>query len=364
VYAGLKYLGDSLISAYYIRNGNELTMEMNGDPTVLSDEFLQQPLFTFLKQIKEPVQICNGNFKTTPFGRGWAWDDYNDWYMAERSNMPVYENLFHFFLKNDSLISVPKIPNQFITFSQSLSKPFFIKRNVDENKFQVLPSEKMDSDFYIPIKTNDKRINNFQLLLDTLDNNFINPLQIDNCSAFESKINNRIPIYSQPVDSVFIPMMHRSDNFFAEQTLLMVSNERLGYMDESKMIDSLLKNDFATIPQMPKWVDGSGLSRYNLFTPQSFVYILDKLKNDFGFERMKKILPTGGQGSLKNYYINDKGFIYAKTGSHSNQLSLSGYLIAKNNKLYIFSILLNNYMGDSKAARKSIERFIESVRKL
>jgi D-alanyl-D-alanine carboxypeptidase/D-alanyl-D-alanine-endopeptidase (penicillin-binding protein 4) len=35
-------------------------------------------------------------------------------------------------------------------------------------------------------------------------------------------------IRSQPTDSLLKPMMHRSDNFFAEQSLLMVSNERLG----------------------------------------------------------------------------------------------------------------------------------------
>ena len=383
LYAGLKYLGDSLISVYYYRDGNEFMVEMNGDPTVLNGEFSQQSLFNFLKQIKEPVRICTGNFKTTPLGKGWAWDDYNDSYMTERSNIPIYGNLVHFFFKNDTLVSVPKILNQFVVHSESyllnrkssdtskninsysreyLSSPFIIKRNVDENLFQVEPSGKSSGDFLIPIKTNGSQINNFQLLLDTLHNNFINSVPVYDCSVFERKNINRIPVCSLPVDSVFIPMMHRSDNFFAEQTLLMVSNEKLGYMNESCLIDTLLKNDFADIPQTPKWVDGSGLSRYNLFTPQSFVYILDKLKNDFGFERMKKILPTGGEGTLKNYYLKDSGCVYAKTGSIDNQLSLSGYLITKNNKLYIFSILVNNYKGGSMAARKAIELFLESIR--
>ena len=33
--------------------------------------------------------------------------------------------------------------------------------------------------------------------------------------------------------------MHRSDNFFAEQTLLMVSNEKLGLMSDAKNINIL-----------------------------------------------------------------------------------------------------------------------------
>ena len=157
-------------------------------------------------------------------------------------------------------------------------------------------------------------------------------------------------------------MMHNSDNFFAEQTLLMASNEHLGYMNDEAIIDTLLKTDLKDVPQQPRWVDGSGLSRYNLFTPQSFVYILNKMKNEFGLERLKVILPTGGQGTLKNYYTADSNFIYAKTGSMSNQVTLSGYLITKKNKLLIFSILINNEMGSAAIVRRAIERFIKGIR--
>ena len=97
-------------------------------------------------------------------------------------------------------------------------------------------------------------------------------------------------VYSQPVDSMFKPLMHRSDNFFAEQTLMMVSNQLFAEMDEQKLIAHLLKTDLSGFPQKPKWVDGSGLSRYNLFTPEDFVWLLGKMKDEFGLERLKTIL--------------------------------------------------------------------------
>jgi D-alanyl-D-alanine carboxypeptidase/D-alanyl-D-alanine-endopeptidase (penicillin-binding protein 4) len=169
-------------------------------------------------------------------------------------------------------------------------------------------------------------------------------------------------LHSQPSDSLFKPMMHRSDNFFAEQTLLMASNEYLGYMSDEKIIDTILNSDLINVPQKPKWVDGSGLSRYNLFTAQSFVYILNKMKKEFGFERMKIILPTGGEGTLSSYYKKDAGFIFAKTGTLSNNCAISGYLITKKGKLLIFSILANNYITGATPVRKAVEQFLQQLR--
>ena len=156
--------------------------------------------------------------------------------------------------------------------------------------------------------------------------------------------------------------MHRSNNFFAEQTLLMASNEHLGFMSDAKIIDTILKSDLKEMPQKPKWVDGSGLSRYNLFTPQSFVYLLNKMKNEFGLERMKNILATGGEGTLSSYYKKDAGFIYAKTGTLSNNCALSGYLITKKGKLLIFSVLVNQYITGATPVRKAVEQFLQGIR--
>jgi D-alanyl-D-alanine carboxypeptidase/D-alanyl-D-alanine-endopeptidase (penicillin-binding protein 4) len=169
------------------------------------------------------------------------------------------------------------------------------------------------------------------------------------------------PLYSQPVDSLLKIMMHRSDNFFAEQTLLMVSNQVLGVMNDRRITDSLLNSDLKELPQKPKWVDGSGLSRYNLFSPQDFVWLLNKMEREFGIERMKEILPTGGQGTLSSLYKEHAGRIYAKTGTLSNHVALSGYLFTKKNKMLIFSVLANNQLASSTNIRKSIEKFVTSL---
>ena len=133
-------------------------------------------------------------------------------------------------------------------------------------------------------------------------------------------------------------------------------------MSDADMIEFLLKSDLKGLPQRPRWVDGSGLSRYNLFTPKSLVYLLDKMKKEFSWNRLTTILATGGEGTISNYYKKDSGFIYAKTGTLSNNCALSGFMITTKGKLLIFSILANNYITGATPVRRAVERFLEGIR--
>ena len=74
------------------------------------------------------------------------------------------------------------------------------------------------------------------------------------------------------------------------------------------------------------------------------------------------ILPTGNEGTLKDYYVKDRGFIYAKTGSMSNHFSLSGLLVTKKNKTLVFSILVGDFIGNSTEVKRTIEAFLEDIR--
>jgi D-alanyl-D-alanine carboxypeptidase/D-alanyl-D-alanine-endopeptidase (penicillin-binding protein 4) len=226
-----------------------------------------------------------------------------------------------------------------------------IRRRRVDNTFDVFSSTSTFTRTQVPFRT----FENQRLLEDTLKKAWLDNVYPPSDLKFKT-------IYSRPTDSLLKVMMHRSDNFFAEQTLLMVSNEKLGVMNDEKIIDTLLKTDFKDLPQKPRWVDGSGLSRYNLFSPQDFVSILEKMKNEFGMERIKAILATGGTGTISSYYKADSGFIYAKTGTLSGVVALSGYLYTKKGKLLIFSTLINNHQASATAVRRAVEFFLQSIR--
>ena len=392
LYAGMKYLGDSLVGLRYQNIADTaINIFPTGDPTFLHNDFKNQPVLNFLMAAKKVIFISQNKKSEdeNALGYGWAWDDYNGDYMAERSPMPIAGNTVtlsinkithHKFYVDVNWETTPSYFKKYVDSFYSLSykwrarrdsdsalaskelQKFSVRRNLGENIFKTEQATSKFSKQEIPFYT-DKLKTVVAILQDDYKINIKEGFIADNGLYPEIPSHFKIfSIHSQLTDSLFKPMMHRSDNFFAEQTLLMASNEHLGYMNDEKIIDTILKTDLKDIPQRPKWVDGSGLSRYNLFTPKSFVYILNKMKNEFGFNRMKNILATGGEGTISAYFKKDAGFIWAKTGTLSNNCALSGYLITNKGKLLIFSVLANNYITGATPVRRAVERFLEGIR--
>ena len=382
LYAGMKYLGDSLVGARYTENDTALWLIPSGDPSFLHPDFQSQPVFDLLKKTRKKIYLVDNGFQETPLGPGWAWDDYNDDYSVERSQFPVYGNFIRWTQQKSTLRSNAAFPETATVSSSpeiswpvrfnpdSLPKTFLVKRLADSNVFTIRLGNETDISQDVPFVTFNMN-SAAALLRDTIGKPIFlrTPTHITS-TAYDATDNIRLgatifpsTVHSRLVDSIFIPMMHRSDNFFAEQTLLMVSDERLGYMKDEIIIDTLLNGALADLPQKPSWVDGSGLSRFNLFTPQDFVTLLIKFKNEFGMDRMKRILPTGGKGTLKNHYLAGNGYVFAKTGSLTGVICLSGYVYTANKHLLEFSILVNNEIESGPAIRREVETYVESLRR-
>lgn len=336
-YAAMKYLGDSLEGLKYSYNNfGGISFTGTGDPTFLHPSFKNQRVYNFLKDGGNTQYILdNKRVQFKPFGKGWTNDDYYEDYMNELSEFPIYGNDRNFYSQLDTSIvfkySTPAIKN---VYAGSVG----------------LRTSAIDT----TLKTNAQLPYFLKLLKDTLQNNTFNFSSV-------SSHNFTSTIHSQPTDSVLQYMMYNSDNFFAEQLLLMVSNKQLGVMNDTRMFDTLLAADFNLFPQKPKWADACGLSRYNLFTPEDIVYVLGKIKTSFKEERINAIFPAGNQGTLKGYYINNSQLIHAKTGSMSGVFCISGYITTSHNKHLIFSVMVNNHQVKGENLRRKIEGYLMKI---
>lgn len=381
-YAAMKYLGDSLVGLRYkigtwndgVETDMAILAEPTGDPSFLHPDFKEQKVYALLKSLSYEIRFLRPLFGHNYYGQGWSWDDSREPYMPQLSFFPIYGNVARFEFKEGQLTSV--VPSYFqkrnaVFMAGTAAAPSatrFINKNVfeiEQTPDKVAASPTVE----IPLVLADESIPD-DLIADTLhkivkraysDILLFRP-EVSDSEIFANRYSDLITVHSQPTDSVLKPMMHRSDNFFAEQSLLMVGNELIGYMNDEKIIDTLIKTDFKDLPQKPKWVDGSGLSRYNLFTPQDFVVIIQKMQTEFGMTRLKNILPTGNQGTFVNYYKADSTAFYAKTGSLSGVVALSGFLTTKKGKELIFSVLVNNHQASATRIRRAVEKFIQNLR--
>lgn len=359
LYAGLHYLGDSLVGIQYFKKNDSLYLKPTGDATFLHKDFNYQPILRLIKNNSGPVFIINNKLGSNKLGYGWAWDDFDEDYMAQRSAFPIYGNTTTIEIERKgramSASFSPEIPYASINESAEQKDKSYITRDFENNNFKYyLTTDLTNFSKVIPIETQ-----GIQTAVAMLHGLY--PLVYGTPISEPTFKHQYLELMSTPTDSFFHIMMNRSDNFFAEQTLLMSSNKVLKRMSTEKMIEHLLANDLKGIPQPPQWVDGSGLSRYNLFTPESFIFLLNKMKKEFGLVRLKNILPTGGEGTLKNYYLHSTGKIFAKTGTLSNNCSLNGYLITQKGKLLLFSVIANNYNGKATPVRRAVEQFLEKI---
>jgi serine-type D-Ala-D-Ala carboxypeptidase/endopeptidase (penicillin-binding protein 4) len=381
MYAGLKYLPDSLPGLKYYETADTIFAQPTGDPTLLMDEYIKHPVMDWLRRQKKPVVVDAANWKAERYGRGWTWSDYQASYQPERSALPVMGNMMpvQFRAKGDSVniegqtkwVVIPNLtigkndwqitPESLSYFYRPESRWNSIRRNYASNGFEVNYNGR-DTSYKTEIPYITNGIKTGVEILSAINGSNGKEFLISKNETASKIFNTKSTILNtQPLDSMLRPMMHRSDNFYAEQTLLMASNEFLGYMSERDMIDTMMKTDFKLMPNKPVWADGSGLSRYNLQTPANYVWLLDKMRKEYPMERLQAILPTGNAGTLTNYYVPLNGKIFAKTGTLSGVVSLSGYLYAQSGKLLLFSVLVNNHNTEAPRVRRAVEAYLMEI---
>jgi D-alanyl-D-alanine carboxypeptidase/D-alanyl-D-alanine-endopeptidase (penicillin-binding protein 4) len=368
-YAAMKYLPAKLPAALLTDLDTAILITPTGDPSFLHPDFKTHPLFDKLRSINKPLYIHQGNWSSQALGDGWSWNDYSEEYMTERSAFPVYGNLIHWYQEKSKkenpnnptdtidlfVYSIPEVDGP-VDFGKP-GNTLRVERNQYSNAFTLFEGKEKSASVSVPFITNGIKTG-LALLKDSLGKEiYIADEQI----LKAAKGIKTETIYSQPTDSLLKIMMQRSDNFYADMCLQMVSQQILKKMDESAVIDEILKRDLSALPQEPRWADGSGLSRYNQFSPNDMIHVLNKLREEQPWDRIKTVFSKNGIGTLRAYKTRKEDFIYAKTGSLSGVLCLSGYVYSRKGKWYTFSIMINNHHATPSVIRKKMEAFLEQL---
>lgn len=352
LYACMRTLGDSIPAFRYFTRQDTLFLLGTGDPTLLHPDFPESGAWPLMKKAKVIV-VSDQNLQQVHYGAGWAWDDYNDYYQAELSSLPVYGNVVRATLQNGK----PVLRPGYFPLKDSLLNTGSVIRKQWENEFYYNPSAQRNSTFNqeIPFRTGFDLT--ARLLADTLK-----------VPVIHRRFEITEPLktaYSQPVDTVLRKMMQQSDNLLAEQLLLLAGgtlSDTISTTGSIQHLSRLLLND---IDQPYRWRDGSGLSRYNLFTPQIMVHILNKMYHTYPKERLFSLMSVGGKaGTLRNKYKTaTEPYVFAKTGSMSGVYNESGFVISRSGRLLTYSIMKNNFTNTVAENGKATMELVEMIRK-
>lgn len=360
LYTATQYLRDSLPLLNYKLIGDSLYFWGTGNPAFLHHYLPQNNrVLSFLQQHEGPLFYSAHNFQDEHFGSGWAWDDYTYAFQAEKSPFPIYGNIVHF--HKDSLVRRSQIQVTPPFFNETLQpnpsfyeeSPYFL-RQATSNKFEHNQKALSEVGYDIdkPFITSPQLLS--QLLADTLKRT-VQLAQLPTKALLNGE-SLQVPF----PDTLYQLLMKDSDNFVAEQLILMCADRQLGLIQTDTLIRQAKQELFAEAPDELLWYDGSGLTRYNMFTPRTIVFVLEKLLAENTRKWLYSIFPGGGQaGTISEWYGNaDQAFIYAKTGTLRNKHCLSGYLLTDSGKTLIFSFMHNNFPTGSSPLKEEMEKVL------
>ncbi|WP_437394964.1 D-alanyl-D-alanine carboxypeptidase [Flagellimonas lutimaris] len=336
-YTGLKLLPKNIPTLKYAVANDTLFIEGTADPSWLHPYFKDSTAIHWLRN-QQTIALYTKNRNENRYGPGWAWEDYDTYFSPEKSAITLYGNV----VTISNIEGLDVSPKTF--FDKTSVKDTTLKRVEFRNQFYIAPTEQ--DTLEVPYVTDDSLT---QKLLESAvgKNIFLSP---------HFPEGKKQTLYGIETDSIYKRMLFKSDNFLAEQLLLAASGILSDTLRSKNAIDYMLENELSDLEHQPRWVDGSGLSRYNLFTPRSFVQILEKLHEEIPEERLFSIFPMWGPDSTVETWEDPttEPFLFAKSGSVGNNYNLSGYVKTKSGKLLIFSFMNNHFRIPSAEIRKTI----------
>jgi len=355
LYTTLRSLGTELPGILFRQTNDTLYLRPVGNPTLLHREFDDQPVIEMIKKATTPVAIEWPDAKVEHFGNGWMWDDYPTKYQPELSWMPVYGNVAYFNYYRGDLKTKPALFTD-LTEVERINKGRYnyVWRAEDYNYFTLrirYPRWRLRS--LAPFKYSK-----------SLAVKILSVATNTNIHLTHQRDHEMDTLITRQLDPVLKLMMQESDNFLAEQLLIM-SAWKNGFEDFQNFREFVIDNWLGDIK--PVWRDGSGLSRYNMIKPVDMVRLFKKLYDEYGWERIHPLLAQGGvAGTIEDWYANDQNpddpYIFGKTGTLSHNHILSGFLKTRSGKLMIFSLMNNHFTRPTREVKQEMEQILEQIR--
>ncbi len=347
----------------------------HGDPTLTSTDLKQlaQQLKSLgVKTITGNVYLVNYLFTGNPYGHGWMWDDLNNCFSAPLHAMNINHNCFKVKLIAGTNAGDPthiqEVDDTVYTPIKNLSRTVKKVENHDPVSCP-LDADIDDNNHYTIsgcIKPNAARQLDFAILhVDAYAKSIVSNL-FQNADikvkghyyVTEQNVAGKYTLAthkSEPLSQYIKVMLDRSDNLYADALLKTLGakyyNTQGDWRNGIMAIKAILLTKAHLNFNKVHIVDGAGLSRYNLITPNDYAKLLqfNFLDNKIGGTFLQALPVAGVQGGLPRLSRAGTPIILrnvrAKTGTMEGVLGIVGYFHTRTHRVYSFVFLINNFTG-------------------
>lgn len=335
-----------------------------------------------IKKIKGRIITDDSYFDYSPVPAKWLAEDIGNYYGAGVYGLSVYDNTYeiHFNTTDTNNLKITRIlPPQFkIVFENNLTA----KGSTDEGYIYSLPygsSAKLEGtipvneqDFVLKGSVTDPPLLIAKILNEKLAAEGIkiseNPstFRLENRKQAENTL--KITETSSPRLAEIIEVLNKeSVNLYAETLIRVIgrkTNNDGSLSSGLSVVEVFLRNVGISTGGM-FLEDGSGLSPSNSVNSEGLVKLLVYMnQKGSGFNDFFNSLPEAGKNGTLKTIFKDKLFdsrLRAKSGSMTRVKCYAGYITTLSGKQMAFSILVNNFSGQSKHIITGIEEIIKEI---
>lgn len=334
-----------------------------------------------LKKVAGRLVLDNSLFDTASYGRGWMWDEGPYAYNAPISALSVNRNIFEVGISAaprpaaKTNVAINPAADYFIIDNQSLTAYPGVKKSLRVNRTPaagresvavsgVLPPE--DSPQYLWRSVSDPLRYCGHLFRKALRQRGINIGEVMDAGRAGPGTVVLAEVRSQPLYIILREMNKDSDNFIAEMLFRwLVSNGRQPDAGDTAAGNAMeaMMSALGFGPGSYRIVDGSGMSRYNLCSPEQLVAVLRQLysRREIRPELLAMLPIAGTDGTLQNRLASFAGRVRAKTGTMTSISALAGFAFGDGDRVYVFAMMFNNYTATAGEVRRLQDRILEAL---
>ncbi len=366
-----------------ILNGN-IIVYGSGDPTLGSAKLGDiHFLNDWLKAVKNlGIKSINGNiiadasiYDTEGINPKWIWEDIGNYYAAGAYGISYKDNTYYLEFKSGEAGTTPQITSTTPNMPELQFTNHVKSANINyDNAYIYGAPYSVERVIYGQIPANRS---SFSIKGDipnpalTLSRDFAwklrsNGIEVKGAGIAET-VGKRGEIFythqSPPLGEIIREINVVSNNHYAEQVfrhLALQKGEQASTQNAIAVVRDFWKAKGLSVDQL-FMRDGSGLSPTNAVSASFYVSLLDYMAKSPNHQTFFNSLPIAGkEGTLKTFLKNTvlEGKVHAKSGTIGGVRTYTGY-VERNNKTYIFAILVNYPNASSLApTTKKMEQLL------